>query len=286
MTATATTIQVHDIPLACTVVGDGTPLIVLHGAIGLGSTYMRPLDAWAGDFQLVHYDQRGSGATPIGDQARVSFTGAMADLDELRAALGIDRVNLVGHSAGALLAAMYAGTYPEPTASAVLLNAGPPLIPALFQSFQREMAARRTPEDDAARLAIEESSRYRAGDPQAMERHQLNTFTPFFRDRATRDSMSLGFTKITAANVQAAPQRMIGSLGQLNPMAVLAQIQCPTLIVHGDLDPIPADWSHTLVDTIPNADYALLEGAAHFPHIENQDQLAAAALPWLTKNAT
>jgi proline iminopeptidase len=285
MKATSRSIPVGDIQVACAVVGEGTPLIVVHGAVGLGSTYMRDLDRWADGFQLVYYDQRGSGRTPLGEEDRVSFGGAIDDLDRLRAALGVDRVNLVGHSAGAILAALYAGTHPESTSSIVLLNTGPPLIPELMQAFGQEMASRRTPDDNAARKAIEESTLFRARDPKTLERHQLNTFIPFFRDRATIEHVDMGFTEITAANIQAAPERMIGSLGALNPMRTIAGIQCPALVVHSELDPLPVTWAHALVDAIPGADYVLLEGANHFAHIEDADQLASAVLPWLTKYA-
>lgn len=282
---TSTSIPVGDIQVACTVVGDGIPLIVIHGAVGLGATYMRGLDGWADEFQLVYYDQRGSGATPLGDPARVSFAGAIQDLDGLRAALGVDRVNLVGHSAGALLAALYAGTRPETTASVVLLNPGPPLMPELFQAFQQEMGSRRTPEDNAARMTIEESPLFEAGDPATLERHQVNTFIPFFRDRATIETLDLGFTEITAANVQAAPGRTIGSIGALDPMGTFGRIQCPALVVHSELDPLPVEWAHALVAAIPGADYVLVEGASHFAHVEDAAQLANAVLPWLTKHA-
>src|SRR5687768_14410275 len=99
MKVTTTSVPVGDIEIACTVVGEGTPLIVVHGAVGLGSTYMRGLDRWADAYQLVYYDQRGSGRTEAGDLRRISFPGAIDDLEELRAALGIARVDLVGHSA-------------------------------------------------------------------------------------------------------------------------------------------------------------------------------------------
>jgi proline iminopeptidase len=257
---------------------------VVRGAIGLGAAYMRGLDRWADAFRLVYYDQRGSGGTPLGDPRKVSFADGVDDLDRLRAALGIDRVNLVGHSAGAILAALYAGTRPESTSSVVLLNAAPPLIPALQQAQRRNMAARRTPEDNAIRKSIEESPEFRARDPQTLERHKLNTFIPFFRDRSTMESATLGFTEITAANVQAASDRMFGTLAALDPMRTFASITCPTLVVHSELDPVPVEWAHTLVDTIPGADYVLLDGANHFPHIEDADQLTNGVLPWLAKH--
>jgi proline iminopeptidase len=285
MRLTSKTVPVGDIAIACTVVGDGAPIVVLHGAIGLGSTYMRALDPWADEFQLVYYDQRGSGRTPLGDVQKVSFAGGLEDLEGLRKALELDAVQLVGHSAGAYLAALYAGTYPEATSSLVLLNPGPPLVPELMQRFGAAMAARRTPADDDTRLAIENSEEFRTRQPAALERHQLNTFIPFFRDRATIDRVSLGFTEITAANVQAAPARMIGSLAALDPMRQFAAIRCPTLVVHSELDPIPPEWSHTLANTIPDADFALIEGGSHFPMLENPDNLRTTVTPFLRKHS-
>ncbi len=283
MRTTNKTVPVGDIDIACTVVGDGTPLVVLHGAIGLGSTYMRALDPWGEVLQLVHYDQRGSGDTPVGDVQRVSFAGGVDDLEGLRQGLGLGRILVLGHSAGAYLAALYAAEHPSTTAGVVLLNPGPPLAPELMERFGKTMSSRRTPDDDAAREAIEESGEFRTGQPQALERHQLNTFAPFFRDRATAGRVSLGFTEITAANVQQGPQRMMGSLGGLDPIRRFAAIEAPALVVHSELDPIPVEWSRFLAATIPSADFALLEGGSHFPMVEDAEQLRSTVVPWLGK---
>lgn len=286
MKVTTTSVPIGDVEVACTVVGEGRPLVVVHGAAGLGSTYMRGLDRWADAYQLVYFDQRGSGRTEAGDPRRISFPGAIDDLDELRAALGIERVDLVGHSAGAILAALYAGTHPESTSSIVLLNTAPPLIPELMKAFGQEMASRRTAEDNEARQAIEESALFRARDPKTLEHHQLNTYLPFFRDRATVERVDLGFTEITAANVRSAPERMIGSLNQLDPMRTLGDIGCPALVVHSELDPVPVEWAHALVDAIPGSDFVLLDGTSHFAHIEDAATLADAVLPWLAKHTS
>jgi proline iminopeptidase len=285
MRTTSQNVPVGDIDVACTVVGEGTPLVVLHGAIGLGSTYMRALDAWGEDLQLIHYDQRGSGNTPLGDAQRVSFAGGVEDLEALRHYLGLPRIQVLGHSAGAYLAAMYAAEHPATTASVVLLNPGPPLASELLERFGKTMSSRRTQDDDAARTAIEESEEFRTGQPQALERHQINTFIPFFKDRATVERVSLGFTEITAANVQQGPQRMMGSLGALDPIGRFAGIEAPTLVVHSELDPIPAEWSRFLAATIPNGEFVLLEGGSHFPMLEDAEQLRTTVVPWLSKHS-
>ena len=284
MRTTSKTVPVGDIEIACTIVGEGTPLVVLHGAIGLGSTYMRALDPWGNELQLIHYDQRGSGNTPVGDVQRVSFAGGVEDLEGLRQGLGLGRIQVLGHSAGAYLAALYAAEHPATTAGVVLLNPGPPLAPELMKRFGNTMSSRRTPDDDTARKAIEESKDFKAGQPQALERHQLNTFIPFFKERATVEQVSLGFTEITAANVQQGPQRMMGSLGALDPIRKFAGIEAPTLVVHSELDPIPSEWSRFLAASIPNADFGVIEGGSHFPMVEDAEQLRNTVVPWLGKH--
>ncbi len=285
MRTTSKTISVGDIDIACTVVGEGAPLVVLHGAIGLGSTYMRALDPWGDELQLIHYDQRGSGNTPVGDVQRVSFADGVEDLEGLRESLGLGRIQVLGHSAGAYLAALYAAAHPESAAGVVLLNPGPPMEPELMERFGKTMSSRRTPDDDAARKAIEGSDEFRTGQPLALERHQLNTFMPFFRERATVERVSLGFTEITAANIQQAPQRMMGSLGALDPIRKFAGLQVPTLVVHSELDPIPHEWSRFLAAAIPNADFELIEGGSHFPMVEDAEPLRTTVLPWLGKHS-
>jgi len=284
MNATSTSVPVGDIDIACTVVGEGIPVVVV-GEPWLGAGYLRGLDTWSTGFRLVYVDQRGSGATAAGDPSRVSLAGAIDDLDRLRMGLGAAQINLVGHSAGAILAALYAGRHAETTASVVLLNPGPPLDPQLRIKFEHAMAARRTADDDAARAAIEQSAKFRARDPKMLERHTLNTYLPFFRERSTIETVDLAFTAITAQNVLAGPGRMFGGIGALDPFGIFAQIRCPTLVVHSELDPIPVEWAHTLVEAIPDADFVLLEDAGHFAHIEDAEQLAGAALPWLAEHA-
>ena len=285
MRTTSKTVPVRDIAIACTVVGEGTPLVVLHGAVGLGSTYMRALDPWGEQLQLIYYDQRGSGNTPVGDVRRVSFAGGVEDLEGLRQRLGLKRMQVLGHSAGAYLAALYAAEHAATTAAVVLLNPGPPLAPELMERFEKTMSSRRTEEDDAARKAIEGSEEFRTAQPEALERHLLNTFIPFFKERATVERVSLGFTEITAANVQQGAQRMMGSLGALDPIRKLASITAPTLVVHSELDPLPAEWSRFLAASIPGADFALIEGGSHFPMVEDAEQLRVTVLPWLEKHA-
>jgi proline iminopeptidase len=274
-----------DIDIAYTAVGSGKPLIVVHGGPGIGARYLRKLDAWADEYQIVCYDQRGCGATELGDPEKVGFKGNIDDLDALRTGLGIEKANLVGHSAGALLAMLYAAHRPERAASLMLLNAAPPLVKELQDRLWANMAARRTAEDDAEKQEIESSEGFQKRDPKTLERYFVNMYRPFFRDRANLAKIDMGFTHVTATNVLEAWERTFADIEDLDPIGSLAQIACPTLVVHGEHDPVPEEWSRLLADRIPGARYAFLEGCNHFAHIDDPGVLAGAVKPFLRKHA-
>ena len=272
--------RVDDIEIAYWRVGSGVPLIALGGP-HLGHRYMRTLDAWVSEgYEIIYYDARGSGHTELGDPDRVTFSGAIQDLDGLRDHLGIDKLNLVGHSLGSDLAVVYAAKRPEHICSLVALNPGPPFVPDLMEDFQKNMGARFTPQDEEEKLSLEKSPGFASADPATLERHLLVTYTPFFSDRAQRDACELGFTAITAANVGAIG-RMFRDLPGLDPIETLGDIDCPTLIVHSENDPLPEGFSRLLVDKIASAEYQYLSGMSHFVHFEQPEILAAAVMPFL-----
>jgi len=90
-------------------VGDGFPLIVLHGGPGLDHTMFRPwLDPLGDEFRLLYVDERGQGLSERVDPATLSLDVFARDVDLLADALGLERFALLGHSFGAIITTKHA----------------------------------------------------------------------------------------------------------------------------------------------------------------------------------
>ncbi len=99
----------------------GEPWVVLHGGPGSGCT--PAMAAWFDPLRhrAVLVDQRGAGQSrPAGSRRRNTVGTLLADLEQLRATLGIARWGVVGGSWGAALALAYADRFPDAVAALVL----------------------------------------------------------------------------------------------------------------------------------------------------------------------
>jgi proline iminopeptidase len=96
------TIFVHE-------VGEGFPVILLHGGPGLDHTHLSPwLDGLGDEFRLLYVDERGQGRSERVDSDTLTLDVFANDVDLLAEALGLERLVLFGHSFGAIIATKHA----------------------------------------------------------------------------------------------------------------------------------------------------------------------------------
>jgi len=107
-------LQVHkNIDLFVMEVGQGDTVVVVHGGFGAEHGYLTELfKGMEKDFHLVFYDQRGSLRSPANDTL-ISAMSHVQDLEQLRTELGVNQLNLFGHSMGTWICSAYLEKYPD-----------------------------------------------------------------------------------------------------------------------------------------------------------------------------
>ncbi|MGA7931274.1 MAG: alpha/beta fold hydrolase [Candidatus Sulfotelmatobacter sp.] len=112
--------------------GEATPLFVANGGPGMGHRYLHVSDAWDAlgqNRKTIMWYQRGTGhSASLKPGQSCTLTDQINDLDALRAHLGYDKIDLLGHSWGGFLAIAYAARHPEHIERLIILDSiGPRL---------------------------------------------------------------------------------------------------------------------------------------------------------------
>ena len=119
-----TTMPIRDVSLFVEVVGQGYPLLLMHGGPGADHWTMLPFRRCADQFTLVFYDHRCNGRSQGAPVSSMTFENLTADADALRQKLGFKRWAVLGHSFGGQVALEYALRYPGSLSHLVLLDTG------------------------------------------------------------------------------------------------------------------------------------------------------------------
>jgi proline iminopeptidase len=91
------------------------PVVFLHGGPGQGSVHFAELvgPGLEPSLRMVYFDQRGSGRSERPASGEYTLPLLVEDLEQLRLALGVPKLSLIGQSFGGTLALEYAARYPE-----------------------------------------------------------------------------------------------------------------------------------------------------------------------------
>jgi proline iminopeptidase len=108
-------VDAHGILIYYQVIGHGAPLMIVHGGPGVSHDYLMPyLLPLARTNQLIFIDERGSGRSEkLEDAAQYTVENMVEDVENVRQALRLGKISLLGHSYGGVLAQAYAFKYPQ-----------------------------------------------------------------------------------------------------------------------------------------------------------------------------
>jgi pimeloyl-ACP methyl ester carboxylesterase len=264
------------------VLGAGPPLVCLPGGPGRASEYLGDLGGLSQSRQLIMPDTRGTGeSADASDPASYRCDRLVGDVEALRAHLGLDRMDLLGHSAAGDLALLYAADHPERLAHLILLTPGLRAVGVEETEEQwRAALARRSGEPwyPDALAAIEKAE---AGD-DTMENRRA--YMPFFYGRwddTARAHVNAGVSE------RSRPVRDgFAAAGAFHPAATREQagrLAAPVLVYAGELDASPTpDSAAAAARLFPNATVTVQPGAAHFPWLDDPGFFTAAITSFLS----
>ncbi|MFF3330576.1 alpha/beta fold hydrolase [Streptomyces sp. NPDC002888] len=249
--------------------GEGAPLVVLPGGPMRASAYLGGLGGLSAHRRLIRLDLRGTGESAVPDDpATYRCDRLVDDVEALRAHLGLERMDVLAHSAGGSLAMLYAARYPQRVARLALVTATPWAL-GLPASSEDRLAAARLRKDEPwfkeAFPVFQDWLRDEADfDP---------VFAPFFYGRWDDAAREHDARADEECNDAAAD--VYGSAGAYDPpatRAALARVTAPVLVLAGELDGGPRpDLARRTADAFPNAEFAVQPGAGHYPWLDDPE---------------
>ncbi|MFD9043323.1 alpha/beta fold hydrolase [Streptomyces bottropensis] len=249
--------------------GEGDPLIVLPGGAMRASAYLGDLGGLTAHRRLVLLDLRGTGDSAVpADPATYRCDRQVDDVEALRAHLGLDRVDLLAHSAGGNLATLYAARHPERVSRLALITATPWAV-GLPVTVEDRLAA----------------ARLREGEPWFAEAYPAfeaawtghgpfdDAMMPLFYGRWDDTARAHMAAEEDQTNDEAST--VYGSAGAYDPpvtRAALTALRAPVLVYAGELDtgPPPA-LAHRAAAFFPHARFVVQPGGGHFPWLDDPE---------------
>lgn len=280
--------------------GSGEDVVVVHGGPGIA-----PERPWRGaehlaGLRLHFYHQRGCGlssrpitAPPEGStyrkivaaEGRLGLAEQIADLERIRRILGREKLVLVGHSFGALIAGLYAAEFPDRVQALVLVAPAPLFeIPVpegdLFAQIRGRLPAAMQGEFDAY---LKEYFDFPA--LMKLDEARLSAFfgrlSRFYAAAAGMDWKPEGPGRALGGWMQIG---VFLSLGRSHDWtAAMKGVTVPVLVVHGEKDLQPRAASERIARLFPAGRLTAVAGAGHFPFDEQPAAFAAAVGKFLAE---
>ncbi|NRD80922.1 alpha/beta fold hydrolase [Bacillus sp. BRMEA1] len=271
-TESASFIRINDYQLYVNLIGEGEPIVFLHGGPGSEHRFFLPyMTPLSNKFKLVFYDQRGCGKSDLSQNNEYSMKNEIENLESLRIKLGFEKINLFGESWGTMLALLYATTYPEKV-NKILLTAALGVTSMGLEVFSKELEKTMT-EDDKAKLSkLEDNLRNRNSSRDEIF-NILDSYYVFSKETLKRKEKNIFNHEVNDA---------IGA-DMLNNYDVTENIHkisnIPVLVAQGNHDILkPSIIKELLIDYIPHMKLVEIEDCGHWTVVEQPEKMCDVAL--------
>jgi proline iminopeptidase len=258
------------------VIGDGAPLLYFQGGPGFSAALLRQdAQLLADHFAVYLIDPAGSGgSTPPSDPSEYDHIGHARFYEEVRQAFGMGPATIMGISFGGLVALTYASLYPDATTRCISIASraiGEEIEGAEAAAEMQAFLARHShqPWYPAARKVWDEwTDRVLAAEDAREVDAMMAQVLPLYTadpDRPGVQAMIEEWRRDMKSDLAALKVWESGLWQRIDARPLLADIQCPTLVLVGALDLICGPTQGRLIaDTVPGAELVTVPDSGHF----------------------
>jgi proline iminopeptidase len=258
-------------------IGDGLPVLVMHGGLGLDHSYFRPwLDELGDVARLLYYDHRGNGrSTEPSDWSMIDHGSWARDADGMRQLLAAERVVVMGHSYGGFLALEYALLYPHRVAGLILCNT------AAVIDYADVVLANAAARARGGEVAVLMDALSAPAADDSMVRDWWRGILPLYFHQPDEQLMDEVASRIHYRSH--AWNRSMVLRQSFDLLDRLPEVSQPTLVLTGQHDWLmpPREASERLVAGLPNCRGVTFAESGHFPWMEEPETFIAVVRAWL-----
>ena len=276
------TVELNGFNIHYEVHGQGPVLMALPNSWGLSLEGLRglyrPLEE---NLTMVYFDPRGMGeSSPIVEDSDMGMAAVRADFQALRQHLGLESVNAIGWSNGAMNLILLAAENPDTIDSAVFLHGA-----AYFSEEDSAAYAARYPEVfEAWGALVQDLENPELTEDQRTEKMRamwLDEWFPIsFADRASASEIlevTFGNAEFSWAHGSYSQRDQAG----FDARSMLPQITARSLVIAGAHDAIPVSKGKAMAAGIPDAEFVLFESSGHYAPAEEAEAFEALVLRFL-----
>jgi proline iminopeptidase len=265
------TILIRDVSLFVEVMGQGYPLLLMHGGPGADHSTLLSLRPLAKQFTLIFYDHRCNGRSTGADVSSMTWENLTADADALRQRLGFEKWAVLGHSFGGMVALEYALRYPQSLSHLLLMDSCGDSRWA--QQGIPELLAKR----GYSTAVVQTAHRFFNG--QLSPSEVLPALMKLGKAYYYRANLLTLIRELPSGfRVKLRPEALIFGFSQLlkgwTVMDRLSEVEVPTLVLAGRDDfQFPPEHQAIVADRLANAQLEIIERAGHNVHIERPAEI-------------